>query len=29
MSDEGAQSIAEQIASGVVQPGERPMVPAR
>ncbi len=29
MSDEGAQSIAEQIASGVVQPGERPMIPAR
>jgi peptidoglycan glycosyltransferase len=29
ISDEGAQSIAEQIASGVVQPGDRPMVPAR
>jgi cell division protein FtsW (lipid II flippase) len=29
ISDEGAQKTAEEIASGVVQPGERPMVPIR
>jgi cell division protein FtsW (lipid II flippase) len=28
LSDEGAQSIQTEIASGVLQPGERPMVPA-
>ncbi len=28
ISDEGAQKIQEDIASGIVQPGERPMVPA-
>jgi cell division protein FtsW (lipid II flippase) len=29
ISDEGAQAQAEILASGVVQPGERPLVPAR
>ena len=28
ISDEGAQKIQEDLASGVIQPGERPMVPA-
>jgi cell division protein FtsW (lipid II flippase) len=27
VSDEGAQTIAAELASGVLQPGERPMVP--
>jgi cell division protein FtsW (lipid II flippase) len=29
ISDEGAQKTQEEIASGVAQPGERPMVPTR
>jgi peptidoglycan glycosyltransferase len=29
ISDEGAQKTQEEIASGVAQPGERPMVPIR
>jgi cell division protein FtsW (lipid II flippase) len=28
LSDEGAQKIQSELASGVMQPGERPMVPA-